>query len=61
VVAYWSSSKNIGKMNSQPMNLPWAHMLLEFDVLGVTRMLVIYVVHSFKRENQKEHISRCPK
>jgi hypothetical protein len=32
-------------------NLPWAHMELEFDVLGVYVKFVKYVVHSSKRKN----------
>jgi hypothetical protein len=43
-----SSSKNIGKVNIQPMlnkNSPWAHMETEFDVLGVAKKLVKIVLH----------------
>jgi hypothetical protein len=35
-------------MNLQPIvnkNSPWAHMELEFDMLGVVRMLAKYAVH----------------
>jgi pyridoxine/pyridoxamine 5'-phosphate oxidase len=56
VAACRSSSKNIGKMNKQPIlniNLPWAHMELEVDVLGVVEKLVKYVVHFSKRKFKK--------
>jgi hypothetical protein len=56
-MAPWrSSSKNPRKMNLQPIlnnNSLWAHTELEFDVLGVTRKLVKYGVHSSKRKNPK--------
>jgi hypothetical protein len=54
MVACRSSSKNIGKMSLVPVfnkNLPWAHMELEFDVLGVHKKLVKYVIHLSKRKN----------
>jgi hypothetical protein len=54
MVACGSSSENTRKMNLKPVlnkTLPWAHMELEFDVFGVSRTLVKYVVHSFKRKN----------
>jgi hypothetical protein len=41
-------SKNVGKMNIQPILnkiLPWARMELDLHVLGVARKLVKYVVH----------------
>jgi hypothetical protein len=44
-----SSSENTRKMNLQPIlnkNSPWTHIELEFDVFGVARKLVKYVVHS---------------
>jgi hypothetical protein len=47
-----SSSNNIGKMNIIFVfnkNLPQSHMESEFDVLGVHKKLVKYVVHSSKR------------
>jgi hypothetical protein len=42
MVACGSSSRNTGKMNLTPIlnkNPPWAHMELEFNVLGVPRKL----------------------
>jgi hypothetical protein len=53
VVAYRSSSKNARKMN-----LPWAHMELEFDVLGVTRKLVNHVVYLSKKLKLRNIISQ---
>jgi hypothetical protein len=47
-----SSSENTRNMNLILVfnkNLPWAHIESEFDVLGVHRKLVKYVVH--KRKN----------
>jgi hypothetical protein len=47
-----SSSNNIEKMNLKSVlnkNSPWAHTELEFDVLGVSRKLVKFVVHSCKK------------
>jgi hypothetical protein len=41
--AYRISSKNTRKMDLQPIlnkTSPWAHMELEFDVLGVAEKLV---------------------
>jgi hypothetical protein len=40
--------------NLQPIlnkNSLWAHMELEFDVLGVTQKLVKYIIHLFKNNN----------
>jgi hypothetical protein len=54
MVACRSSSKNIGKMSLKPVfnkKIPRAPMELEFDMLGVSRKLVKYVVHSSKRKN----------
>jgi hypothetical protein len=51
VVAYKSSSKNTRKMNMQPVlnkNIPWIHVQSKFDVLGVAKELVKYVVHLSK-------------
>jgi hypothetical protein len=48
-----SSSKNTRKMNLKLIlnkTSPQAHMELEFDVLGVPRKLVKYVVHFLKRK-----------
>jgi hypothetical protein len=56
IVACRSSYKNTRKMNLQPIlnkNLPWIHMESKFDVLGITRKLVKYVVHSFKKKIEK--------
>jgi hypothetical protein len=58
VVAYRSSSKNKIKMKIQPIlykNLPWAHMELGFDVLGVAKKLVKYVVHLLKENLEKKN------
>jgi hypothetical protein len=44
-------------MNLQPIlnkNLPWAHMELEYDILGVGGKLVKYVVHFSKRKSWKK-------
>jgi hypothetical protein len=41
-------------MNLQPIlnkTSPWAHMELEFDMLGVPGKLLKYVVHLSKRKN----------
>jgi hypothetical protein len=49
-----SSSKNIGKMKLILVfnkNLPQGHIKSEFDMLGVYRKLVKYVVHLSKRKN----------
>jgi hypothetical protein len=49
-----SSLENTGKMSLIPVlskNSPQPHTELEFDVLGVHRKLVKYVVHSSKRKN----------
>jgi hypothetical protein len=54
MVACRSSLENTRKMNLIPVfnkNLPRAQMESEFDVLGVHRNLVKYVVHLFKRKN----------
>ena len=43
-----TSSKNIGKMNLQPiMNKysPWVHMELKFDVFGIAGKLVKHIAH----------------
>jgi hypothetical protein len=48
-----SSLENTGKMNLKPVlnkTSPWAYMELEFEVLGVPRKLVKYVVHLCKSE-----------
>jgi hypothetical protein len=48
-----SSSKNIGKMKIIPVfnkNWPRVHTELEFNMLGVHRKLVKYVVQSSKRK-----------
>jgi hypothetical protein len=53
IAAYRSSLKNIRKLNIQPIlnkNSPWAHMELEFEVLGVVEKLVKYVIHLSKRK-----------
>jgi hypothetical protein len=45
-----SSLENTRKMNLIPIlnkTSPWAHMESEYDVFGVPRKLVKYVVHSF--------------
>jgi hypothetical protein len=60
-----SSSKNIAKMSLIPVfnkKLPRAHTELEFNVLGVHRKLVKYVVHLSKRKKLKKKISytSCP-
>jgi hypothetical protein len=47
------------KMKLQPIlnkNSPWAHMELEFDVLGVARKLVKFVVQSSKRKEIEKEI-----
>jgi hypothetical protein len=49
-----SSSKNKGKMSLKLVfnkTSPRAHKESEFDMLGVYRKLVKYVVHSSKRKN----------
>jgi hypothetical protein len=46
-----SSLENIGKILVFNKNLPQAHTESEFDVLGVHRKLVKYVVHLSKRKN----------
>jgi hypothetical protein len=66
VDVYMSSSKNTRKTNSQPIlnkNLSWANMESEFDMLGLARKLVKYVVHSSKKiKSQKlRYFSRCPR
>jgi hypothetical protein len=53
MVACRSSSENTGKMSLIPIfnkNFPRAHIESEFDVLGVHRKLVKYVVHSSRRK-----------
>jgi hypothetical protein len=47
-------SKNTGKINLKPIlnkTSPWACIELGFDVLGVPKKLVKYVVHLSKRKN----------
>jgi hypothetical protein len=54
MVACRSSLENTGKMSLILVfnkNSPRAHMELEFNVLGVHRKLVKYVVHLSKRKN----------
>jgi hypothetical protein len=49
-----SSSLNTGKMNLKLVlnkTSPRAHTKSEFEVLGVLKKLVKYVVHSSKRKN----------
>jgi hypothetical protein len=49
-----SSLENTGKMRLISVfnnNSPWAHTVLELDVLGVHGKLVKYVVHSSERKN----------
>jgi hypothetical protein len=49
-----SPSKNTRKMNLKLVlnkTSPWAHMELEFNVLGVPRKLMKYVVNLSKRIN----------
>jgi hypothetical protein len=51
VAAYRGFSKNRGKMSLQPIlnkKLPWAHMELEFDVLGIAGKLVKHFVHLYQ-------------
>jgi hypothetical protein len=46
--------KNYKKMNLEPIlnkNSPWAHIKLDFEVLGVTKKLVKYVIHLSKNNN----------
>jgi hypothetical protein len=57
VLATWlhvgTPKKNIGRMNLQPVlnkNSPGAHMELKFDMFGVAKKLVKYVVHLSKRK-----------
>ena len=48
-----SSIENTGKMNLKPIlnkASPRAYMELAFDVLGISKKLVKYVVHSSKRK-----------
>jgi hypothetical protein len=48
VTACRSLSKNIGKINIQPVlnkNSPHAHVQLKFDVLGVVEKLVKNIIH----------------
>jgi hypothetical protein len=57
MAACGSSSKNTGKMNLMLVlnkNSPRAHKELELDVLGVHGKLVKYVVHSFRKKNEKK-------
>jgi hypothetical protein len=52
-----SSSKDIGKLNLKPIfnkKIPWAYIESEFDVLGVHKKLVKYVVHSSERKIEKK-------
>jgi hypothetical protein len=65
MVAYRSSSKNIGKMNLQSIlnkNSPWTHLESKFDVLNVAKKLLKYVVHLFKRIYLKKNslLTWCP-
>jgi hypothetical protein len=56
VVAYRDSSKNIRNINLiHILNKysPWAHIKLEFDMLGVAKQLVKYVVHLSKIKNKE--------
>jgi hypothetical protein len=49
----WELLKKYRKMNLIPVlnkTSPRAHMELEWDVLGVSKKLVKYVVHSSKRK-----------
>jgi hypothetical protein len=66
MAAYRSSSNNIGKLNFQPIlykNSPQAHTKLEFDLLGVAKELVRYVLHLSQKKFEKKHFSshRVPK
>jgi hypothetical protein len=52
-----SSLENTGKINLKPVlnkTSPLAHTELEFDVLGVPRKLVKYVVYLSKRKKEKK-------
>jgi hypothetical protein len=54
MVACRSSSKNTGKISLILVfnkNSPWAYTESEWDVLGIHRKLVKYVVHFSKRKN----------
>jgi hypothetical protein len=49
--------KNIGKMNLKPVlnkTSPLTHTELEFNMLGISKKLVKYVVHLFKKINWKK-------
>jgi hypothetical protein len=49
-----SSLENTGKINLKPVlnkTSPLAHTELEFDVLGVPRKLVKYILYLSKRKN----------
>jgi hypothetical protein len=51
VATYRNFSKNTRKLNIHPTlnkNSPWAHIESKFDMLGVARKLVKYVVCSSK-------------
>jgi hypothetical protein len=51
MAAYRNYSKNRGKMIVQPFFnriSPWAHTKLVFDMLGVARKFIKYIVHSSK-------------
>jgi hypothetical protein len=53
----WELLKKYRKMNLIPVlnkTSPRAHMELEWDVLGVSKKLVKYVVHSSKRKIWKK-------
>jgi hypothetical protein len=60
-----SFSKNIGKINMQPIlnkNSPRARMELGFDVLDVAKKLLNYIVHSLKKNSSKKlSFHRVPK
>jgi hypothetical protein len=50
-------SKNTRKMKLLPnlnKNSPWAHMELDFDVIGVVGKFVTNVVYLSKREKHKK-------
>jgi hypothetical protein len=60
VGAHKSSSKNTRKMDLQSIlnkNSPWAHIELEFDVVGVARKLPKCVVHSSNKRKIQKYIS----
>jgi hypothetical protein len=62
MAAFRSSSIDTRKMNLQPIlnkNLPWAHIKLELDVLGVAKNLVKYLFHLSKKDIEKNYFIFC--